>query len=135
MDLREPTLYAPSGDGDAALLLALRDPASGALTFPRSPYGCTRTGKPAAALEEVALSGRATVLTCVTLAQPIIPGLAPPLLVARLRLEEGLVVDGLLDGTEEAAAPPGTRVQAVLVAEEVAGRRMLGCRFRPVAGE
>lgn len=133
MDLRDPTLYAPAGQGDAAVLLAWREPASGALTFPRSPYGCTTTGLPAAALEPVTLSGRATVLTCVTLYQAIIPGAVPPLLVARLKLEEGLVLDGVVEGTEEAAVPPGTPVRAVLVAEEGEDGARLVCRFRPVA--
>lgn len=133
MDLRDPTLYAPAGDGDAAVLLALREPASGALTFPRSPYGCTTTGLPATALEEVTLSGHARVLTCVTLHHAVVPGAVPPLLVARLMLDEGLVLDGVVEGTDEAAVPPGTHVRAVLVPEEVEGRTLLGCRFRPVA--
>lgn len=120
MNLREPTLYAPAAHGDGAVLLALRDPASGALSFPRSAYG-PRT------LEKVELSGHATLLACITLYQPVLPGVVPPLVVARLQLAEGLMVDGVLDGTAE--PPPGTKMRAVLVAEDGA----LVCRFRPSA--
>lgn len=120
LDLRDPALYAPAPAGDGAVLLALRDPASGALTFPRSPYGSP-------ALEQVELSGQATLLACITLHQPVLPGVVPPLVVARLQLAEGPVVDGVLDGTAE--PPPGTAMRAVLVAEDGA----LACRFRPVA--
>ncbi|WP_439596151.1 hypothetical protein [Falsiroseomonas sp.] len=117
MDLREPRLCAPAADGEGAVLLALRDPASGALTFPRSPYG-------APGLEPVELRGAATLLACITLHQPVLPGVVPPLVVARLRLDEGLVVDGVLVGTVE--PPPGTRMRAVL---DGAG----ACRFEPMA--
>lgn len=135
MHLREPGLYAPAAEGDGAVLLALREPASGALTFPRSPYGCTTTGLPVAALEEVVLSGQATLLACITLHQPVLPGVVPPLLVARLQLAEGPVVDGVVDGVvngvvdSDAESPPGTRLRAVLVAED----GLLTCRFRPEA--
>jgi uncharacterized OB-fold protein len=127
LHLREPGLYAPAAEGDGAVLLALREPASGALTFPRSPYGCTTTGLPVAALEEVVLSGQATLLACITLHQPVLPGVVPPLLVARLQLAEGPMVDGVLDAAAE--PPPGTRLRAVLVAED----GLLTCRFRPEA--
>ncbi|MDO9500078.1 OB-fold domain-containing protein [Falsiroseomonas sp.] len=120
MDLREPSLYAPAAAGDGAVLLALRDPVSGALSFPRSPYGPP-------GLEAVELSGQATLLACITLHQPVLPGVVPPLVVARLQLAEGLVVDGVLEGTAE--PPPGTPMRAVLVAEDGA----LVCRFRPAA--
>lgn len=130
MDLRDPTLYAPSGAGDGAVLLALRDPASGALAFPRTAYGIGASGTPAELAEPVELSGRGEVLTCITVHQPLSPGMAVPLLVARLRLEEGVVLDGIIDGTEEPR--PGTPVQAVLVPEEREGGAVLACRFRPV---
>jgi hypothetical protein len=120
LDLREPSLYAPEATGDGAVLLALRDPASGALTFPRSPYGPP-------GLEQMQLSGQATLLACITLHQPVLPGVVPPLVVGRLRLAEGLVVDGVLQGRVE--PPPGTGMRAVLVAEDGA----FVCRFRPVA--
>lgn len=128
MDLLEPRLYAPAGEADFALLRALREPESGALTFPPSTYGCTTTGRPAEALEEVTLSGHATLLTCITIHQPVLPGLAPPMLVARLRLAEGPVVQGLVDGLDEAALPPGTKMRAVLVPAEGG----LACHFRKV---
>ncbi len=120
LDLREPTLYAPAAAGDGAVLLALRDPSSGALTFPRSPYGPP-------GLETVELGGPATLLACITLHQPVLPGVVPPLVVGRLHFAEGLVVDGVLDGTAE--PPPGTPMRAVVVAED----GVLVCRFRPVA--
>lgn len=128
MQLHEPLLYAPAGDGDGAVLLAMRDPASGALAFPRTAYGIGA----AAVTEEVVLSGRGTVLVCITVHQPLSPGMATPLLVARIQLEEGLVVDGILQGTEEAA--PGTRVRAVLAPEERNGATALACRFRVAEG-
>ncbi|MCR0985677.1 Zn-ribbon domain-containing OB-fold protein [Roseomonas populi] len=128
MDLRDPTLYAPSGVGDGAVLLALRDPATGTLAFPRTPYGIGGSGTPAEAAEPVELSGRGEVLICVTVHQPLSPGMKVPLLVARLRLEEGIVLDGVLEGTEEPA--PGTRVEAVLVPEDREGGPVLACRFR-----
>ncbi|MBU8540164.1 OB-fold domain-containing protein [Falsiroseomonas tokyonensis] len=128
MDLRDPALYAPAGHGDAAVLLALRDPATGALAFPRTPYGIGASGTPAEAAEPVELSGRATLLVCVTVHQPLSPGMQVPLVVARLRLEEGLVIDGVLEGTEE--PPPGSAMQAVLVMQ---GERR-ACRFRLVGG-
>jgi uncharacterized OB-fold protein len=128
LDLRDPALYAPAGHGDAAVLLALRDPASGALAFPRTAYGIGATGTPAEQAEPVVLSGRGTVLVCVTVHQPLSPGMQVPLVVARLRLEEGLVIDGVLDGAEE--PPPGSPVQAVLVPQGEA----LVCRFRVVGG-
>ncbi|WP_431283591.1 OB-fold domain-containing protein [Humitalea sp. 24SJ18S-53] len=124
--MRDPTLYAPSGQGDDAVLLAMREPGSGAITFPRSPYGCTTTGLPTAALEPITLTGRARVLTCITVHQPLAPGMVTPLLVARLQLDEGPVLDGVVEGSDEAAVPPGTQVQAVLVQDGA-------CRFRPVA--
>lgn len=117
LNLREPTLYAPAAAGDGAVLLALRDPESGALTFPRTPYGPP-------ALAPVELNGRATLLACITLYQPVLRGVVPPLVVARLQLSEGLVVDGVLDGIAE--PPPGTTMRAVLVADDGA----LVCRFR-----
>ncbi|MBC9176994.1 Zn-ribbon domain-containing OB-fold protein [Pseudoroseomonas ludipueritiae] len=128
MDLRDPTLYAPSGAGDGAVLLALRDPATGTLAFPRTPHGIGGSGTPAEMAEPVELSGRGEVIICVTIHQPLSPGMKVPLLVARLRLEEGVVLDGVLEGTEEPA--PGTRVQAVLVPEEREGGPVLACRFR-----
>ncbi|MFH5926840.1 OB-fold domain-containing protein [Roseomonas xinghualingensis] len=132
MELREPTLYARSGTGEDAVLLALRDPATGDLAFPRTPYGIGATGTPTEAAEQAELSGRAEVLTCVTVHQPLSPGMQVPLLVARLRLEEGIVLDGIIEGTEEPA--PGTKVQAVLVPEEREGGAVLGCRFRVTEG-
>lgn len=132
LDLRDPTLYAPSGSGDSAVLLALRDPATGALAFPRTPYGVGATGTPAEAAEPVMLSGRGEVLVCVPVHQKLTPDMVLPLRVARIRLEEGIVLDGVIDGAEEPR--PGTKVQAVLVPEERAGVTVLGCRFRPVGG-
>ncbi len=128
MELRDPSLYAPSGQGDGAVLLALRDPATGAFAFPRTSYGIGATGTPAEAAEPVELSGRGEVLVCITIHQPLAPEMQVPLLVARLRLEEGIVLDGIIEGTEE--PPPGAKVQAVLVPEERGGTRMLTCRFR-----
>ena len=132
MDLREPTLYAPSGDGDGAVLLALRDPATGALAFPRTAYGIGASGTPAEAAEPVSLSGRGEVLVCVPVHQKLSPSMVLPLQVARIRLDEGIVLDGLIDGAEEPR--PGTKVQAVLVPEERDGTAVLACRFRPVGG-
>lgn len=132
MELREPTLYARTGAGDDAVLLALRDPATGALAFPRTPYGVGATGTPAEAAEQVEFSGCGEVLVCVTVHQPLSPGMQVPLLVARLRLEEGIVLDGIIEGTEEPA--PGTKVRAVLVPEDREGGTVLGCRFRVLAG-
>lgn len=136
MELRDPSLYAPAlpghaGPGDAATLLALRDPATGALAFPRTPYGIGASGLPAEAAEPVALSGRGEVLICITIHQPLSPGMITPMLIARLRLEEGLVLDGVLEGTEEPA--PGTRVQAMLVPQEKDGATVMACRFRVLA--
>lgn len=124
MELRDPGLYAPAGTGDAAHLLAMRDPATGALAFPRTGYGIGATGLPAEQAEMVVLSGRAAVLASVTIHQPLSPGMRVPLCVARLRLAEGLVLDGVLETPEE--PPVGAQVQAVLVPE---GER-LTCRFR-----
>lgn len=133
MELRDPNLYAPVGDGgDAAVLLAMRCADTGAIAFPRTPYGIGASGAPPERAEPVALSGRGEVLICVTIHQPLSPGMATPLLVARLRLEEGIVLDGVIDGTDEAAVRPGTKVQAVLVPEERDGRTVHACRFRPV---
>ncbi|MBU8539235.1 PhlB family protein [Falsiroseomonas tokyonensis] len=120
MELREPRLYAPAEDGKGAVLLALRDPATGALTFPRSPHA-------APGQEEVELDGKAALLACITLHQPVLPGVVPPLVVARLQLDAGLVVDGVLVGTAE--PPPGTRMRAVLVEQDGA----LDCRFQALA--
>jgi uncharacterized OB-fold protein len=132
LELREPTLYAPSaaGTGDRAVLLAMRDPITGRLAFPRTAYGIGDT--PSGAAEPVQLSGRGEVLICVTLHQPLSPGMRTPLLVARLRLEEGVVLDGILEGEEEPA--PGTRVEAVLVPEAQEAGTMLVCRFRVLEG-
>lgn len=128
MEPLDPSVYAPSGTGDGAVLLALRDPATGTLAFPRTPYGIGGSGTPAEAAEPVELSGRGEVLVCITVHQPLSPGMKVPLLVARLRLEEGIVLDGILEGTEEPA--PGTKVRAVLVPEEREGGPVLACRFR-----
>jgi uncharacterized OB-fold protein len=130
LELHDPLLYAPSGKADEAVLLALRDPATGALAFPRTPYGIGATGAPTASAEAVELSGRAKVLICVSIHQPLSPGMVTPLLVARLQLEEGVVLDGILDGVAEPA--PGTRMQAVLVPEERNGVTAMACRFRAV---
>ena len=130
LPLRDPGLYAPSGTSDGAVLLALRDPATGTIAFPRTAYGIGAT--PAEAAEPIQLSGRGTVLTCITIHQPLSPGMAVPLLVARLRLEEGPVLDGILEGTEE--VPPGTLVQAVLVPEDSERGPLLVCRFRMLEG-
>lgn len=130
MDLHEPLLYAPS-EGGTAVLLALRDPATGALAFPRTGYGIGATGTPADAAEEVELSGRGKVLVCVTIHQPLSPGMATPLLVARLQLDEGIVLDGIVEGSSEPR--PGTPVQAVLVPEARGDRTALACRFRVCA--
>ena len=127
MDLHEPHLYAPSGD-DRVVLLALRDPATGALSFPRTAYGIGATGTPAEAAEEVSISGQGKVLVSVTVHQPLSPGMATPLVVARLQLDDGIVLDGVLEGTTEPA--PGSHVHAVLVPEERGGKTALACRFR-----
>lgn len=132
MDLRDPDLYAPAGDGDRAVLLAMRCRDTGVLAFPRTPYGIGESGAAPERTEAVTLSGRGEVLVCVTIHQPLSPGLATPLLVARLRLEEGLVIDGVLDAVDEASTRPGTRVQAVLVPQEQDGKILHSCRFRPV---
>jgi len=128
LELHDPLLYAPSGKDDEAVLLTLRDPATGALAFPRTPYGIGATGTPTEAAEAVALSGRGKVLTCISVHQPLSPGMVTPLVVARLQMEEGVVLDGILEGTAEAA--PGTKVRAVLVPEERHGVTALACRFR-----
>ncbi|WP_424811325.1 OB-fold domain-containing protein [Roseococcus sp. YIM B11640] len=127
MNLHEPLLYAPS-EGSTAVLLALRDPATGALAFPRTAYGIGATGTPADAAEEMELSGRGKVLVCITVHQPLSPGMVTPLLVARLQLDEGIVLDGVVEGIAEPR--PGTPVQAVLVPEERGGTTALACRFR-----
>jgi uncharacterized OB-fold protein len=132
LDLRDPTLYAPSGTDDSAVLLALRDPESGALAFPRTAYGIGASGMPTEAAEPVTLSGRGEVLVCVAIHQKLSPTMALPLQVARIRLEEGIVLDGVIDGAKEPR--PGTKVQAVLVPEERDGATLLACRFRPVGG-
>ena len=132
MELRDPLLYARSGSGDQAVLLALRDPASGALAFPRTAYGIGASGTPTEAAEEVTLSGRGEVLVCVPVHQKLGPNMVLPLQVARIRLEEGIVLDGVIDGAEEPR--PGTSVQAVLVPEERDGTAVLACRFRPIGG-
>ncbi|NKC33441.1 Zn-ribbon domain-containing OB-fold protein [Falsiroseomonas selenitidurans] len=119
------SLFTAEAPGLPARLLALREPETGALTFPRSAFGCTTTGRPAAALEPVALSGRATVLACITLHQPVLPGLAPPVRLAELRLAEGPVVQGVIEGAG-GDLPPGSAVQAVMAADGVS------CLFRPV---
>ena len=119
MELRDPGLYAPSGEGDGAVLLAMRDPATGAIAFPRTPY--------AVGMEEVVLRGEGELLVCVTIHQPLSPGMSVPRLVARLRLDEGPVIDGVVEAAAE--PPPGTRLRAVLLPE---GETM-ACRFRPVA--
>jgi uncharacterized OB-fold protein len=132
MELRNPDLYAPAGADDRAVLLAMRCRETGVLAFPRTSYGIGASGAPAERTEPVTLNGCGEVLVCVTVHQPLSPGMVTPLLVARLRLEEGIVLDGIIDGTDEAAVSPGTRVQAVLVPEEREGRSQLVCRFRPL---
>jgi uncharacterized OB-fold protein len=122
---RHPSLYRLAPDGSIELLFG-RCRACDRLGFPANTPGCGHCGAPAEALETVARSGMARLLSCITVHQTLSPALPAPYVVGDLEIAPGVIEEAVLVGNDE--PPPGSTMQAVAVPN---GERF-DCRFAVV---
>lgn len=98
----------------AVRLLGTRCKQCGHIWFPQSLFGCERCGAYAANLESVSLCGRGTVLALAR-----IPDDSDSFVLARIALDEGPVVRGIIEARpERSEISIGDSVKAFTVARE-----------------
>ena len=131
MEIDKPDLYQGSSDGRFLRLRGMRCRHCNGLSFPLSHYGCPICSAPAEDCAEEELSGRATLLSFITLHTKLAPGLEPPVVVGEAEIAPGLIEDVVL-GVDEQSLAEGMTIQAVPHAVEVKGKSVVTCRFVPV---
>lgn len=133
MELEKPDLYRLADDPRRLTLRAGRCTDCGALIFPLSPYGCTACGADPSGLREEPMSGRAQLLTFITIHQKLAPGLTPPCVVGEARLANGEIHEIMLAGAGDLYADD-MEVEAVATEITRGDTALIACRFAPVEG-
>ncbi|MFV0675696.1 Zn-ribbon domain-containing OB-fold protein [Variovorax sp. tm] len=129
---QHPTLYQLAPDGESLEFLFAQCPACRKLVFPANVPGCSHCGDPLHGSEKVARPGGGKLLEYVTLHVPLLPGMQVPRIAADILIEDGLIEEGVIAGTDESALRVGMALRAVGVAQP--GGETFACRFVPVEG-
>ena len=110
----EPGLFelTPSG---TPVLYGVRCAACEFVMHPEQHLGCERCGAFGDELERMELSGRGTVNTSAVVYRHPVEDLAPPFVIAEIRLDEGPLVRGVL----AADAPPAPQVRVRATAQRI----------------
>jgi len=132
-ELEKPDLYTLAEDGAHLVLRAARCGDCGALTFPKSPWGCTACGAEPGKVAEEPMSGTAELLTFITIHQKLTPTITPPCVVGEARLANGAIQEIMLAG-DEAQYSDGMTIRAIPVEVTRGDKALIACRFAP-AGE
>jgi uncharacterized protein len=133
MEIDKADLYKRSPDGRCLRLRAMRCAQCDGLSFPLTHYGCPICAAPAERCAEEELSGRATLLSFITIHAKLAPGIEPPIVVGEAELAPGLIEEVML-GVDERLLAAGMSIEAVAQEVEVKGKSVVTCRFVPVEG-
>ncbi|MDB5816684.1 MAG: hypothetical protein JWQ11_324 [Rhizobacter sp.] len=126
---QHPSLYVLAADGRSLDFLYARCTACAGFTFPADSPGCMHCGASLVDAEAVRKPGGGQLLEWVTLHVALVPGLAAPSIAADIRIEDGIVEEGVIDVADEALLDHGMTLRAVAV--PTAGGDSYSCRFRP----
>lgn len=128
-----PTLYTLADDGHSLNFHFARCRHCGGLSFPANAPGCMHCGTELDATDTLLLPGQGTLLECVTLHVPLVPGMPSPSVAGDILIAEGVVEEGVIAVPDERVLKPGLRLKAI--AEMEAGEGVYACRFVPMPGE
>jgi len=129
-----PSLYRLASDGASLDLLYAPCPDCAGLTFPANAPGCMHCGASLQGVEPVAKPGTATLLEFVTLHVSLVPGMAVPSIVGDLRLEDGIIEEGVIAGVaDESALRHGMSLRAT--PQFIEASQTFECVFTPTAPE
>lgn len=129
---QHPTLYQLAPDGESLEFLFAQCPACRKLVFPANVPGCSHCGDPLHGAEKVARPGGGKLLEYVTLHVPLLPGMEVPRIAADILIEDGLIEEGVIAGSDESALRVGMVLRAVAVAQP--GGETFACRFVAAEG-
>ena len=128
---QHPTLYQLAPDGESLEFLYAQCPACRKLVFPANVPGCSHCGDPLQGAEKVARPGGGKLLEYITLHVPLLPGMEVPRIAADILIEDGLIEEGVIAGSDESALRVGMALRAVAIA--LPGGETFACRFVPAA--
>ncbi|WP_422085178.1 Zn-ribbon domain-containing OB-fold protein [Variovorax sp.] len=129
---QHPTLYQLAPDGASLEFFFARCPACGKLVFPANVPGCSHCGDLLSNAEKVARPGGGKLLEFVTLHVPLLPGMEVPRIAADILIEDGIIEEGVMAGSDESSLRVGMALRAVAVA--LPGGETFACRFVPAEG-
>lgn len=129
---QHPMLYQLAPDGESLEFLFAQCPACQKLVFPANVPGCSYCGDPLHNAEQVARPGGGKLLEYVTLHVPLLPGMEVPRIAADILIEDGLIEEGVIAGTDESGLRVGMALRAVAV--PLPGGELFACRFVPQSG-
>lgn len=129
---QHPTLYQLAPDGESLEFLFAQCPACRKLVFPANVPGCSHCGDPLHGADTVARPGGGKLLEYVTLHVPLLPGMEVPRIAADILIEDGLIEEGVIAGSDESALQVGMALRAVAMAQP--GGETFACRFVPAEG-
>ena len=133
---RKKTLFTvPPSRDEAPALLGGRC-SCGHVFFPPQRMGCDVCGAAGEAIEISELAASGVLQAFATVHRQTRPGGTSPLIVGVVALDDGPVVEVVLDAADESALSVGRRVRGRLVdvGEDGAGRTLVDCFFGPVEG-
>ena len=130
---RKQTLFTvPPSPDEAPALLGGRC-SCGHVFFPPQRMGCEVCGAAGDAIEIVELAARGTLLAFATFHRGTRPGGGSPFVVGAVALDDGPVIEVVIDADDESALAVGQRVSGRLVevGEDAAGGTVVDCFFAP----
>lgn len=124
-----PSLYRLAPDGRSLDFLFVQCSVCGGLTFPANAPGCMHCGDALEGAKQVVRPGGGSLLEYVTIHVPLAPGSAAPSIAGDIRIEDGIVEEGVIAVEDESSLRLGMKLKAVAV-EALSGETYT-CRFVP----
>ncbi len=107
----DPLPWIASRVDNTWTLIGSRCRACARLAAPADRFGCLGCGTSVGSLDRIPLSGRGTVVTAITIFQPLVAGVTLPTVIGRIALEEGPVICAQIEAPEELLTS-GRKVEA-----------------------
>jgi len=116
---RQPSLFSlPEDNTSASSLMGCYCESCGKTFFPPQTYGCENCGGLPEKLKLVDLKGSGELMSFATVYKHFSPIIQTPFIMGSIQLEDGPVIEAVIDCEDDSELRVGTKMKAVLVENE-----------------
>ncbi len=116
---RQPSLFSlPEDNKSVSSLMGCRCENCGMTLFPPQEYGCENCGGSPEKLKSVELKGYGKLMCFATVYKHFSPIIETPFVMGSIQLEEGPVIEAVIQCKDDSVLSVGTKMKAVLVDSE-----------------